>query len=66
MSVLQENLNHWFREFKYQDIVVFDTETNGFSPSNSVLSIAAIRLKYDGAQYVESERYQRFYYCEEE
>jgi len=66
MSILKENLKHWFRDYHKQDIIVFDTETNGFSPNNSVLSIAAIRLKYNGEHYVEGDRYQRFYYPVEE
>ncbi len=67
MNKLKEDLNYWFRENSFgNDIVVFDTETNGFSPTNSVLSIAAIRLSYIDNNYVEVDRYQRFYYSVEE
>ncbi len=50
------------------DIVVFDLETNGFSRSNSVLSISAIRISIDkNSKKIEKKGiYNRFYYINEE
>lgn len=49
-------------------IVAFDTETNGFKPTNSVLSISAMKIKVntETKEMEKIDEFNRFYFCIEE
>lgn len=49
-------------------VITFDTETNGFKPEHSVLSISAMKFKVNAETKVMEKigEYNRFYFCVEE
>ncbi len=49
-------------------IVTFDTETNGFKPTDSVLSISAMKIKVntETKEMEKIDEFNRFYFCLEE
>ena len=48
-------------------LILFDTETNGTNPSDSVLSISAMKIEYDTEtnQMVKLGEFDRFYFRNE-
>lgn len=42
--------------------IIFDTETNGFSPENSLLSISAMKIQIDGSKIEIIDEYNRYYH----
>ena len=48
-------------------VIVFDTETNGLTPTCSVLSLSAIKFEVKSSDYdlVEIDRFDRFYFPKE-
>lgn len=55
------------KDEKIKKIIFFDTETNGLSPQNSVLSIAAIKAHVDLETYELSvvDQFKRYYFSKE-
>lgn len=48
-------------------VVVFDLETNGFNPSESVLSCSALKFSFtpENGRHEETDRFNRFYFSRE-
>lgn len=42
--------------------IIFDTETNGFSSENSLLSISAVKIEIDGNKIKKIDEYNRYYH----
>jgi DNA polymerase III epsilon subunit-like protein len=72
MSQIQEALQKLdlFSKYTAGKLMVFDTETNGLSSSNSVLSISALKFDFETDDekitFSEDGSFQRFYFSREE
>jgi len=72
MGQIQEALQNLdlFAHYITGKIMVFDTETNGLSSSNSVLSISALKFDFETDDekltLTEAGSFQRFYFSKEE
>ncbi len=62
-DLISDSLGEFFHKVESDRIIVFDTETNGVSKENSVLSVSAILLKVDHEQKTvyEMDRLNRYY-----
>lgn len=67
-TTIHKTSNNFVEKSKIVPIIFFDTETNGLSKNNSVLSIAAIKgeLDLENKKFIKKDIFQRYYFSKEQ